>query len=157
MCKMKVRRAVNQQYQSVADKAAKSAFGFRAPPEGWIRTVRKALGMTTSQLATRMGVTRDRIFKLEQTEPSGSPTIKSMRAAAEAMGCQFIYAIVPPNNIEGLIMEQARKRATAVVTIANRHMALEMQTLPNEKIEQEITRLTRDFVHEMPSDLWESK
>jgi hypothetical protein len=41
------------------------------PPKGWLRAVRDALGMTTAQLARRMGVTQPRIIELEQAEVSG--------------------------------------------------------------------------------------
>jgi predicted DNA-binding mobile mystery protein A len=154
---MTVKRAVSQQYQEVVNRTAKQTLSLRTPSVGWLRAVRKALGMTGANLARRMDLTRARIAKAEKAELDGSATIKSMRAAAEAMGCQFVYAIVPPKSVENLIIDQARKKAMAVVMTANKHMALESQMLSKEKIEQEITRLTRDFVHEMPSDLWDGK
>jgi hypothetical protein len=61
---------------------------------------------------------------------SDAATFKSMRAMAEAMGCRFVYAVVPPDSIENLILTQARKKATALVGTASKHMALEDQLLP---------------------------
>jgi predicted DNA-binding mobile mystery protein A len=154
---MSVKRAIRQQYQSVVDRTAAHAEAFRTPSEGWLRTARKALGMSGAQLARRMGVTRARISNAEKDELRGAVTLQSMQTAAEAMGCRFVYAIVPPKTIEDLIATQARKKASALVGTASMHMALESQTLPDNKIAQEVSRLTRDFIHEMPSDFWDGK
>ena len=56
---MSVKQAVREQYQAIVDFASGSNTDI--PAEGWIRTVRKALGMSGAQLAKRMGVTRARI------------------------------------------------------------------------------------------------
>jgi predicted DNA-binding mobile mystery protein A len=153
---MSVKTVVQQQYQRLVDSAADNS-GLRPPPEGWLRTVRKALGMSGAQLAKKMGVTRARIAQAEQAELSGGTTLKSMQAAAEAMGCRFVYAIVPEKRIEDLITAQARKKAMALVGIANTHMALESQTLSKDKIAQEVERLTRELAQEMPPDFWSDK
>ena len=153
---MSVKTIVHQQYQHLVDSAAVHS-GLRTPPEGWLRTVRKALGMSGAQLAKKMGVTRARIAQAEQAEISGGTTLKSMQAAAEAMGCRFVYAIVPETRIEDVIMAQARKKAMALVGTASTHMALESQTLPKDKIAQEVERLTREIAQEMPPDFWSEK
>jgi predicted DNA-binding mobile mystery protein A len=104
-----------------------------------------------------MGVTRARVAQAEHAELAGGITLKSMRAMAEAMGCRFVYAIVPQGRIDDVIMAQAREKAKAVVGTASQHMALEGQTLPNDKIAQEIERLTQEIAREMPPDLWSDK
>ena len=153
---MSVKTIVHQQYQRLVDGAAVHS-GLRTPPEGWLRTVRKALDMSGAQLAKKMGVTRARIAQAEQAELTGGTTLKSMQAAAEAMGCKFVYAIVPDKRIEDLITAQARKKARALVKTASTHMALESQNLPNDKIEAEVERLASDLAREMPSDFWSDK
>jgi predicted DNA-binding mobile mystery protein A len=150
---MTINDVVRQQYQRIVD-AATSHATLQTPPEGWLRTVRKALGMSGAALAKRMRVTRMRIAKAETSEQSGGITLKSMQTMAEAMGCRFVYGIVPPGRVEDLITEQARKKATALVNTTSKHMALESQVLPNERIEEEIERLTRRIADEMPRDFW---
>jgi predicted DNA-binding mobile mystery protein A len=152
---MVVRRTVRQQYRGMVDRAAASAREMHLPPEGWLRSARKALGMSGAQLARRLGVSRARIAAAEQSELSGGITLKSMQAAAEALGCRFVYAIVPPDSIENLVDAQALKKAVALVNAASRHMALESQALPDKKIAENIANLARDLAHEMPSDLWD--
>jgi predicted DNA-binding mobile mystery protein A len=154
---MGVRQTVQRQYQALLDRAALEAPALRRPTEGWLCTARKALGMSGAQLARRLGVTRARIAHAERAELSGAITLKSMQAAAEAMGCTFIYAIVPPGRVEDLIIRQARKKATDLVRAAGSQMALEDQALSQHRLNKEITFLTRDIVHEMPPDFWDDK
>ncbi|QUS40846.1 mobile mystery protein A [Tardiphaga alba] len=151
---MSVRQLVQQQYQRVADRNAAQDWE-APPPEGWLRTVRKSLGMSGAQLARRMGVTRARIAQAETSEGEGGITLKSMQATAEAMGCRFVYAVVPEGGrIEDVILAQARRKATALVHAASKHMALESQVLPDESIAREIDRLKHQLARDMPADFW---
>jgi predicted DNA-binding mobile mystery protein A len=150
---MTVRNVVQHQYQRLVDDAAHCA-ALRMPPEGWLRTVRKALGMSGAQLARKMGVTRARVAQAEQAELTGGATLKSMQAAAEALGCRFVYAVVPEHRIEDVIEAQARKKALALVGTASVHMALESQTVPKERTAEEVERLARDLARDMPPDFW---
>ena len=45
------------------------------PHKGWIRAVREALGMSSAQLAQRLGVSRPRITALEKSEMDDSITL----------------------------------------------------------------------------------
>jgi predicted DNA-binding mobile mystery protein A len=153
---MTLKPIVRSQYQRLVDSAARHA-ALQTPPEGWLRTVRKALGMSAAHLAGKMGVTRARIAQTEQAELSGATTLKSMQAAAQAMGCRFVYAIVPEKDIDDLILAQARKKARALVGTASTHMALESQTLPDKNIAREVDRLTRDMARDMPRDFWNDR
>jgi len=150
---MTIKSVVRQQYQKLVDAAAEYS-GMRTPPEGWLRTVRKALGMSGPQLAKRMGVTRARVKQAEQAELSGGATLRSMQAAAKAMGCRFVYAIVPEKRIQDVIAAQARRMAEALVGRASTHIALESQALPDHRNAAEIERLSRDLARDMPPDFW---
>ena len=157
-CQMSVKTIVQQQYRSIVDVAAHRIEGLTTPPEGWLRTVRRALGMSGAEVARKMDVTRARVTQAEHAELTGGVTLKSMQATAEAMGCRFVYAIIPPSGrIEDIITAQARKKAMAIVGTASKHMALENQTLPDDKIAQEIERLTREIAQEMPPNFWRDK
>ncbi|MGE0282691.1 MAG: mobile mystery protein A [Rhizobiaceae bacterium] len=151
---MSVKQTVQEQYRSIVDFAQGSAI--QVPEEGWIRTVRKALGMSGAQLARRLGVTRARIAQAEKAELDGGVTLKSMQMMAEAMGCRFVYAFEPPGTIiENVIIDQARRKAEAIVGLAAKHMALENQALPESSTKQEIGRVMADLMHDMPVDFWD--
>ena len=152
---MSIKKIVVSQYQGIVNSTANQSRGISTPTEGWVRTVRKALNMSGAQLAKRMKVTRARVQKIETAELDSAVTLKTMQCTAQAMGCRFVYAIVPEQEIENLISEQARKKAEALVHTTNTHMALEAQTLPNEKVNYEIERLTQEILNKMPMDFWD--
>lgn len=156
---MSMKDTVRRQYQARIDSAAREpAYALDVPKEGWIATMRKALGMSGAQLARRMGQTRSNISKNERTERSGGISLNVMSEIAEAMGCKFVYAMVPKNgSVSDLIEMQARKKARAIVERASTHMALEKQQLTVEQQGNELERLTRELMREMSSDFWEDK
>ena len=152
---MSVKIIAQLQYRNIVDRAATVVGGLKTPPEGWLRTARNALGMSGAEVGKRMGVTRARVTQAEHAELTGGVTLKSMQTAAEAMGCRFVYAIIPSSGrIDDIITAQARKKAAAIVGTASQHMALENQKLPDARIAEEVERLTREIAKEMPSDFW---
>ena len=63
---------------------------FNIPAAGWVRTIRKALGMTSIQLAKKCGVSKVRILRIEQDEISGHTTLATLEKVAEQLGCRLI-------------------------------------------------------------------
>jgi predicted DNA-binding mobile mystery protein A len=154
---MSVKRLAALQYRALVDGAAPLA-RIAMPGEGWIATVRKALGMSGAELARRLGVTRARVSQAERAEAEGGITLKAMEQFAEAMGCRFVYAIVPPEGrIENLVAAQARRKAAAIVGKASVHMALEKQALPERKNRAEVERLARELMEDPPPGFWSDK
>ena len=151
---MYIRQTVIRQYQGIVDAAATHARNFTRPPEGWVRTVRKGLGMSGAQLARRLGVTRAFVSQTEKNELTGSVTVKTLQQMAEAMGCRFVYAIVPEGATAELVVARAREKARSLVEQAGRHMALEAQALSDEQMHYEIEQLQRQILADLPADLW---
>ncbi|MBL4580363.1 MAG: mobile mystery protein A [Gammaproteobacteria bacterium] len=152
---MSVEKIVLSQYQDIVDRAAESVKGLRVPSEGWIRTVRKSFGMSGAQLARRKGVTRGLISNTEKAELGGGVTIKAMEQMAEALGCRFVYAIVPEKSVKDVVRLRAHEKAKAVTDYTDKQMALEAQSLDKKQRNFEIERLTEEFVRDMPSHLWD--
>ena len=153
---MNVKQAATRQYQDIVDRVARRVSDPAAglPREGWIATLRQALGMSRPQLAKRLGVTRARVSQAEQAEVLGNVTLKTMHSFAEAMGCRFVYAMVPEGKVSDVIERQAVKKAHAVVSSASMHMALERQGLSEQQNTREIRRVAEDLMRTMPPDLW---
>jgi predicted DNA-binding mobile mystery protein A len=153
---MSIETVVNRQYRAIVNKAISTPAGrLENPREGWITTVRKALGMQSVQLAERMRVTKARISQIQKHEKLGQLTMKTLETAAEAMGCKFVYAIVPAKgDISELIEEQARKRALAILTRASVHMSLENQSLNDFQTKQEFERIIRQLENGDLKEIW---
>tara|TARA_R110002110_G_scaffold415847_1_gene657765 strand:- start:24500 stop:24964 length:465 start_codon:yes stop_codon:yes gene_type:complete len=151
---MGISRIVAKQYRDKVNQAYHQLGALSLPPEGWLRTLRHALGMSGPQLAKRLGVTKARVSKAEKDELTGSVTLKTMQSMAEAMNCRFVYAVIPSEEIEDLIKRRALQKAREQVKSASTHMALEAQTLSDEQLSFEIERLATEIVEKMPSNLW---
>ena len=127
---------------------------FRAPPKGWIRAIRDALGMTGVQFAKRLGIRPQSVEALEKSEANGSIQLKTLRRAAEALDCTLVYALVPRQPLETLLMERARDIAAEKLSRIDQTMRLEDQGVNAEELNSERERLARDLA-EHPRRLWD--
>jgi len=80
---------------------------------GWLRGVRQALRMRVGEVARRMKVGQSEIYRLEMAEVRDTITLRKLRVAAEAIGCELVYAVVPENGtLEDMAeaLERERKK-----------------------------------------------
>lgn len=125
---------------------------FRAPPKGWIRAIRDALGMTGVQLAARMGVRPQTVEAMEKSEAGGSIQLSTLRRAAEAMDCTLVYALVPNSSLENAVNQRARKIAVRDLQRVAHTMKLEAQETGNTGMEARTEAYIRDKIKDR--DLW---
>ncbi|TIX49620.1 hypothetical protein [Alteraurantiacibacter aquimixticola] len=105
-----------------------------------------------------VGRTRANISAAERSEQNDRITLQTMHKLAEAMGCKFVYAIVPQQgSIEDVLQRRAREKAHKIVSRASTHMALEKQSLTLDQIEDQIERMALELLRDPPSDFWENK
>lgn len=124
------------------------------PPRGWVHEIRTALGLTTAQLASRMGLSQAGVSKLERREAEGSLTLNSLRTAADALECDLVYALVPrAGSLTAVLETRARAIATAAVTRVSHTMRLEDQGVSAAAVQEQIDELTRDLL-DNPRALW---
>jgi predicted DNA-binding mobile mystery protein A len=124
----------------------------RPPQNGWISTVRTALGMTQADLAQRMGVTRQAVSHLEQREVDGAVTLKALREAAQAMGGELVYAIVPQRSISETLEQRAYQVALQMTRAVRHTMRLE-----DQETEGDLDERTREIARRLldsPNRLW---
>ena len=124
------------------------------PKEGWIRTLRKALGMSSPQLAERLEVSKSQASQIERMEIEDRITLKQLRRVADALDCDLVYALVPRQSVENMIRDRARLKAEKLVRKTDVQMKLEAQQFSKEKLEEQIKFETERLVREMPRDLW---
>ena len=129
---------------------------FSPPSRGWIRALRDALGMTGAQLAARLRVVPSRIIALEKAEVIGSASLKTMREAAEAMGCTFVYALVPTQPLDDLRRARAVALADAELARVHHTMRLEDQALDARDLADARARLIDAFLDGNPRRLWDA-
>ena len=124
------------------------------PPRGWIKAIREALGMTTYQLADRIGVSQPRTVKIEKAEKDGSITLDTLERAARALDCRLVYTLVPKKPFEEMVGDRARNVAKKRLEFTGHSMALEAQAVNKEDAKDHLEQLINRLVEKSGSELW---
>lgn len=141
--------------QALDAKVASIDLGAFTPPSaGWVRAVRDALGMTTRQMAARLGVTAMAVSSLEESERAGTVQLSTLRRAADALGCDLVYTLVPRVGLDEVVHRQALDRARREIERVDRTMRLEDQGLDDV----ELARRAREFAAQLvdTSAIWDA-
>jgi predicted DNA-binding mobile mystery protein A len=123
------------------------------PASGWIRAIRDALGMSSRQLASRIGQTQPALTQLERSELNGGARLDSLRRAAEALDCDLVYALVPRTSLEDIVQRRAQLLARRDLASVDRTMRLEDQGLNAADLEERINDYASHLVAE--GHLWD--
>ena len=151
--KSTVKKTVMFQYKSIANSVVGSRL-FKTPKEGWVRTIRTALGMSGAQLGKKMGVSRNRISVLERKEAEGDITLNQLQSLAEQLNCELTYAFVPKKNIEDMIDERATEIAYENLEANSQNMFLEAQSIDENAQNRLLEQIKEDVIESGGRTLW---
>ncbi|HJZ65022.1 MAG TPA: helix-turn-helix domain-containing protein [Candidatus Acidoferrum sp.] len=113
------------------------------PSQGWIASVREALGLSQRQVGKMMQASGQAIQQFEQAEAENRITLRALRRVAGTLGCDVVYVFVPGTGSFVELAEQpTRERAARDVKSVVHTMALEDQKPedPSRLIEDEAQR-----------------
>jgi predicted DNA-binding mobile mystery protein A len=127
------------------------------PPRGWLRAIRDALGMTTAQYGKRLGVSQPRIVELEKSEEDGSVTLKTLRRAAEVLGCRLVYVLVPERPLAEVVTERAKLVAERQSQAVEQTMLLEDQAVKDKWAAGALRKQAMDDLLKRPARLWDEE
>ena len=127
------------------------------PNRGWVRAIREALGMTTTQLSSRLGVSQSRVVAMEVAEQTGSLTIKNLARAANALDCELVYALVPRHSLQEMVEQRVRQRASRSIAAISHSMMLENQAVADEMTAVQLEQLIQKMKMSARSDIWEGE
>lgn len=144
------RRQLDKRLAALRDSEA-----LTRPPRGWIKSIREALGMTSAQLARRLGVSQPRVTAMERGEVQGTLTLDSLEKAALALDCRLVYALVPREPLGDTIRKRAKLKARSKLASTDHTMALEAQSVDEETEAEQLERLTRRLLEKAGSELWD--
>jgi predicted DNA-binding mobile mystery protein A len=91
----------NQEREKPTRELVEAGMAFRMVQEkagkvqGWLRTVRRAVGIPVAEVARRMGVGESEVYRMEYAEGRGVIELQTLRRAAEALGCDLVYGLSP--------------------------------------------------------------
>jgi predicted DNA-binding mobile mystery protein A len=140
---------------STINDAAHVSEKIRKPLGGWIALFQSALGISSTQLAKNVNISRNSLYKSVESEKAGTISLNQLSKVADAMGGSLIYAIVPKQgDVEDIMMQQARKKAKRIILRARAHMALEEQSEGLRTQDEMIEELATQMVRELRRDFW---
>jgi len=116
---------------------------YTVPVRGWTKAVREALGMTTAQLAKRLGVKQPSVVAIEQSEAKGTIELATLRRVAEALNCTLVCAFVPNQPLETTVRERARLFARRRRDPVEHSMLLEDQAVTGKDAEKRLDEIVR--------------
>ena len=131
---MNNKKILRRSYQKKFDLFRKAIIA--RPQQGWLKTIREFLGMTTTQLAKRLEISQSRIVAMEKNERNVK--ISTMEKIADVLNCDFSYAFVPRENIDNIIFNQAKKKAKKILDKVNKNMGLENQLAKTDELLNDI-------------------
>jgi predicted DNA-binding mobile mystery protein A len=126
-----------------------------APREGWIREIRRALGMSGRQLAARLEIDPSGVPLLEGRERRGAVTLETLRKCADALHCDVVYAFVPRVPLQRQLDQQIEWYANALVSRVSESMALENQATSSAFAREQVAETRRELEQRLPRDLWD--
>ncbi len=139
---MKSQRAVAR---SRLDERLTSVADLARPNMGWIRALRDALGMSSADLARRMGISQQRVPAIERGEQNMTIKLDTLMRAAAALDCKLVYALVPRTSLDAMVKDQARRRATEQLRRITQHSRLEDQQPTDADLAQQIEELAAEL------------
>jgi predicted DNA-binding mobile mystery protein A len=115
--------------------------------------MRDALGMSSYQLARRMGFSPTRVRQFEREEVAGNIRLSVLGRAAAALNCELCYAFVPKEPLEDIVSRQAYFKAAAHLCVwgPDHPQAGDPDLVPHERIDT-LEYLTLRFMDHR--DLW---
>lgn len=153
---------INRKQRLMLEQVSRNLFNFQQagntpiPPEGWIRTIRKAINMNLLQLAHRLNRKPPSVSDFEKREQQGTITLKSLHEIAEAMDMKFVYAIIPKKGtLEEMVEMKAEEKANEIINRTHIMMVLEDQENTKARLTKAYAEKKDELKNEMPTFLWD--
>lgn len=124
------------------------------PPSGWVKAIRESLGMAAAHLAARLGVTTSTVTRLETSEADDTISLGTLRRAAEALGCELRYALIPKQSLADTLENRAMSLARQQMAAVSHSMALEAQSTSRETVELQTRALAEELLKGSRRALW---
>ena len=129
---------------------------FIIPQEGWIYSIRKALGMSLRQLGKRARITAQSIKEIETREKNGTVSLNVLRQVGSSLDMKLVYGYIPNSgSLAQMIDTRALEIATEIVHRTSTSMKLEDQENSEERLKKAIKEKAEEIHNEMPKYLWD--
>ena len=124
------------------------------PSDGWLKTIRQSLGMPATYLAKQLGVAVSTATRLEASESDDTISLATLRRAAEALGCELQYALVPKQSLADTLEARATQLARLRMNAVAHTMALEDQATSSDTVTSQMRALADKLLNGTRRELW---
>lgn len=128
----------------------------RIPKNGWIAEVRSLFGITSTQLAKRIGISQASLSSLEKSEVKRTISLSSLERVAEKLGCEVYYCLLPKESFEKTLYDRAIRVISKENDLIENTMALELQGTNKENVLSEDVQAAI-LMESLDRRLWEEK
>ena len=123
---------------------------------GWVFSIRKGLNMTLEQLGNKLGISKQGVRSIEESETNGSISIKSLKEVAKVLDMQLVYGFVPnKGSFSTYVEDKSKELAKRIVMRTHQTMQLENQGNREIIIQKAIEDLAFEIKQEMRRSLWD--
>lgn len=126
----------------------------KPPLGGWIHAIRTALGMTSRQFASRLGVAQQTALLFEKSEKAGTIALATLRKAGDALDCDVHYFLVPRKPLREKVRAQAQAVAERDMGRVQHTMDLEGQSVEPRAGGRDVERHVDELLRGRWSRLW---
>jgi len=155
--KLNFKILMRKQIQEMIDKSNISGLE-NIQKQGWIKTIRKSLGMSINDLAQRLNCQPPNVTLLEKNEFSAKIKLETLEKVAMAMNCRLIYAFVPQGgSLEEIVKKQVQLIAHKIVQKNNHSMKLEEQGISKEQMKQQEDDVYKKILNDDSMKIWAHK
>lgn len=94
------------------------------PRNGWAKTLRLAMCMSSRALGQRLDMSGQGVRKLELAEADGTITLNTLTRLAEGLDCEVRYVLVPRTSLVDQVLRRAQERSIDTSALVARRSAL---------------------------------
>ena len=153
-CFMKTQELILNQTDNRIRKIAR--INDENPPNGWIYTIRMALGMSLRQLGKMAKITPQGVKDIETREKNGNITIASLEQIGKQLNMKLVYGFIPfDGSLQRMIDKRAYELATKIVTRTSNSMKLEDQSISQAMLKKSIKAKAQEIKQKNLKSLWE--
>ena len=117
------------------------------PEIGWIKTIRKSLGMSLEQLGRKMGLSKQSIQSMEKRETTGAITISSLNEVAKALDMELVYGFVPKGgSVMNLVEERRRKWLLKLSYALHKTCDSKIKVFPTSELKKQLPIALKKFL-----------
>jgi len=118
-----------------------------------VQLIRKALGMTQTQLAGRCGIRQNMVARIE-SDLTIDLRLSTLRKLAKGLGCDLSARFVPEVEIEKVLDQKSLELARKLIGFSKSTAGLEKQMPSDRYLEERVREMQSKIREKRPSSLW---